>query len=527
MRRVVIFLPLIGLLSCKNPAADRVHDVWGYIQERPDSALAVLDDYSIDDFRSSRARAEYALLKSIALDKNYIDLTTDSLIRPALDYYSRRGDAHRRMLCWYYLGCVQSNARDYNAAIVSVTRAEELSEKAGSDYERGLICMSKDHIYHNTYNSTEALVCVKAGIQHFLRAGATRQVVIAESRLALDYIALRRFTEAMEVFDTILENPATDVPLRRETWLAYGRLMAIQEDYGAAMQFFRRALEDGASLDIHSAGRYAFCLFMEGKQDECYSILNQLESIPDARPTLLQQKYLIDKERRDYPRAMEFQRQLIALEDSVAVRTMEQSVVKSQRDYLQQNGELLQVQASRRRLALVLAGMVFILAGAGVLVCIRALLRKHREEKEQMTSELEKARQKFISAYKKQFTRVARLAETYINTSGMSDGRDRVYREVMDLSLFISTDTRTYKKLEKKVNAEVSDVVFWYRKEYPGLDEMKYRFFCYQVAGFPASTIHLLTGISESNVYVKKTRLVETISECPTEHSSLFLLALA
>ena len=39
------------------------------------------------------ARAKYALLRSMALDKNYIDVADDSLINVAVEWYSRRGDA--------------------------------------------------------------------------------------------------------------------------------------------------------------------------------------------------------------------------------------------------------------------------------------------------------------------------------------------------------------------------------------------------------------------------------------------------
>ena len=56
------------------------------IETAPDTALALLD--SIDSRRLYRGdKARYALLRSQALDKNYIDVTNDSLINIAVNYY--------------------------------------------------------------------------------------------------------------------------------------------------------------------------------------------------------------------------------------------------------------------------------------------------------------------------------------------------------------------------------------------------------------------------------------------------------
>ena len=50
------------------------------MQEYPDSALALLTAINPDELTTDRGRAMHALLLSQAYDKNYIDLTDDSLI---------------------------------------------------------------------------------------------------------------------------------------------------------------------------------------------------------------------------------------------------------------------------------------------------------------------------------------------------------------------------------------------------------------------------------------------------------------
>ncbi|MBO7279649.1 MAG: hypothetical protein J6V00_00635 [Bacteroidaceae bacterium] len=56
------------------------------MDEHPDSALILLQRLDTKQLTSADEKALYALLYSQALDKNYIDITDDSLINIAVDY---------------------------------------------------------------------------------------------------------------------------------------------------------------------------------------------------------------------------------------------------------------------------------------------------------------------------------------------------------------------------------------------------------------------------------------------------------
>ena len=89
---VWVFLLLLAITGCQehSPIADRLQQAETVMNEHPDSALNILKDISGSDLRIKEHRARHALLYSQALDKNYIDLTNDSLINIAVDYYHRR-----------------------------------------------------------------------------------------------------------------------------------------------------------------------------------------------------------------------------------------------------------------------------------------------------------------------------------------------------------------------------------------------------------------------------------------------------
>ena len=87
---VIIFLSAI---SCKqeNPIAIKLDCIHEAITINPEDALPMLDSIDTRQLTSSKLRAKHSLLYSVALDRNYIDITTDSIITPALKYYSHRG----------------------------------------------------------------------------------------------------------------------------------------------------------------------------------------------------------------------------------------------------------------------------------------------------------------------------------------------------------------------------------------------------------------------------------------------------
>ena len=89
---IILLLGLILMVSCTTYQVNRhLNDIESYIQEHPDSALAVLEGIDRTTLISKRNKAHHALLHAMALDKNYVNVTDDSLSRVALNYFDKRG----------------------------------------------------------------------------------------------------------------------------------------------------------------------------------------------------------------------------------------------------------------------------------------------------------------------------------------------------------------------------------------------------------------------------------------------------
>lgn len=99
--------------------------------ERPDSALNLIlgIDRSLIDSDSNSAR--YALLKTMALHKNYIDISDDSIISVASNYYDAESTPFEALLSNYYHGVILFNAKLYDKGMLKALEALRISKTLG------------------------------------------------------------------------------------------------------------------------------------------------------------------------------------------------------------------------------------------------------------------------------------------------------------------------------------------------------------------------------------------------------------
>ena len=89
----VFLLLLSSLLAGCGGGVDRarLERAKTLMDARPDSSLQILDSIDASRLRGGD-RALYALLLTQARDKNYLDLSNDTIINEAVDYYGREED---------------------------------------------------------------------------------------------------------------------------------------------------------------------------------------------------------------------------------------------------------------------------------------------------------------------------------------------------------------------------------------------------------------------------------------------------
>lgn len=129
---LILALPFLSVLtSCDQKTA-----AWGTMDKAeellntyPDSAYTILSSIDKNQLGDNEEKARYALLMSIALDKNYIDTTSFDVLQPAIDYYLDKGSPDERLKTLYYQGRIFQNLDNDDAALTSFIKAYELKSQ--------------------------------------------------------------------------------------------------------------------------------------------------------------------------------------------------------------------------------------------------------------------------------------------------------------------------------------------------------------------------------------------------------------
>lgn len=173
--RLFLIVIVISLLfsSCSNTRFGMVvlDDVETYMKHAPDTALIMLRNMDSSLLVSRSVRARHALLHSMALDKNYIDLTTDSIISPAVKFYRYRGNSDERFKMLYYLGRIMQNAGQDEEAMELFAQASSLGDKVNDNSAVARCLSAMGMMYVHLYEFERAIELYTESSMLFLEAG--------------------------------------------------------------------------------------------------------------------------------------------------------------------------------------------------------------------------------------------------------------------------------------------------------------------------------------------------------------------
>lgn len=176
----IISIPLclcavLVLLSCSRGADGKVGAVldcaYSLMEERPDSALALLESIPEESLDSRSQLARRSLLLAMARDKNYIDDTTDAVIAPAVDWYRRHGTADEKLLMNYYRSIVELNRGNYEEAMGWFVKSEGFSKQTRNKRYVGRLHSAKSSVYDYIFDIESVIREERMAGQCFLEAG--------------------------------------------------------------------------------------------------------------------------------------------------------------------------------------------------------------------------------------------------------------------------------------------------------------------------------------------------------------------
>lgn len=146
MKRSIIFILFSMLLSCTgnksyDPQLSKADSIMDIADDSAQIAIKMLDALKPECSKFTKAqRMRYDLLYHKAMNKAYIDFTSDSTMLAVVDYYEHHGTANDRMLAYYILGCVYRDMHEAPMALEYYNKATEQADTAAQDCDYATLC---------------------------------------------------------------------------------------------------------------------------------------------------------------------------------------------------------------------------------------------------------------------------------------------------------------------------------------------------------------------------------------------------
>lgn len=148
---ILAVLSVLHCSSCTGKAdlkLKQLDEMEAVLNESPDSVIKILRAIDPGVIKGKKAKARFALLNSITLDKNGIDICNDSLISPALKYYLYRRPSYHKLQTFYYTARIYENNEEYSTAMEYLVQAETMLDEARDRDIAALLYAAKGRIYN-------------------------------------------------------------------------------------------------------------------------------------------------------------------------------------------------------------------------------------------------------------------------------------------------------------------------------------------------------------------------------------------
>ena len=531
---ICIFLLSVAIIGCSSRQRRELTRIEQLLYQYPDSALILLNRMDPEELSAPKDKARYALLLSMAYDKNYIDMKDDSFIRPAVDYYSIHQGKYR-MLSWYYYGLVLLNAHSYPAAIIAFEEAEKDAQLLKDSHSLGLINRNKANVFSLVNNHSEAIRYRKQAVSFFDKAQEVSYLSYAALSLAIDYLNNRDYDKADSLFNYI-RNQYRDTVLIRYCNLYQAGIMAeLDKQPKTAISLYNRVSEKYYSMMDYGYKAISFeGLSQPDSANYCiekgYSVcFNQADSA-----SLDYMKSRVEMRRGNYSEAFRLVDHALSIQDSLTRILLQQSVSNAQRDYYQSETRLKEEKnkAIRQRFA-----FVVILSGFLVSILLMAFIHRSRKTdsllKDQLARlafnerELDRVNRDNAhllgSLFSEKIDHLDKMIDSYFK---MESGKqkDLAFSHIKQQVSLIRSDEELFLSLEKDLDRFCNHIMAKLRGQVPEIKGENLKIITLFFAGFSYETTQfILSKNSVESLKTTRSRIRNMIKASSAPDKEVFL----
>ena len=537
MKQCILMLLLsLAFTSCDNNRNALLMDkAESMLHNNPDSSYLYLRQINPDILKSKQLCARYALLMSAALDKNYIDVTSDSLTSIAVQYYSNHQNREYEMLAWYYHGLVLMNAQSYPSSIVALEKAERLAEQLNDIYQLGLISRNKAKVFSLTNNNPAAIINRKQAVSYFELAEKDLYKAYSELDLAIDYFNNKDFDLADSLLNYIRDKYGH--PILNDYCNIHQASILVEkhQDPEKALTLYLSSPQKRYGLLDYAYLASAY--FAAGQKDSAETWYKRGYQRAQCLADSATLDYSLSRMRYrsgDYAEAFRLVDRAAAVQDSVTRKLLQQSVSAAQRDYFK--NETIQqkdkIDLMRGRAAIVGIIVLLTLAFMAALFSVRSKEKDRQFEEQMARIALEEQELKKISKdnahligtlFSERISNLDNLARDYFRLEDPKQ-KDLIYKEVKSSLASLHKDDLLFQTLEKDLDRYCNGVMSKLRTQVPKIKGANLKIISLFFAGYSYETIQLLLNkLSIGSLKTAKSRIRKEIMDANAPDCAFFL----
>lgn len=217
----------------------------------PDSALNLLRKISCPGKLSGQERADYVLLLTQARDKNYMDMSADSSITFAIDYFKKKKDKSKYGKALYYYGRVLHGKRETTRAMKVYWKARRVLKDTKEYKIMGLMFANMSIFNRDQSLYDEAIHCCRQAISYYYQAKDTLGVAYAYQTMGTSFFLKQEMDSVYQCVMTSLQlltnNP---VRLKINGSKILGKMYCFEKQYLKAEKVFLRILDEEPDKDM-------------------------------------------------------------------------------------------------------------------------------------------------------------------------------------------------------------------------------------------------------------------------------------
>ncbi|MBO4500482.1 MAG: hypothetical protein J5732_09585 [Bacteroidaceae bacterium] len=508
------------------------------LEHNPDSARVLLDGIDPSGFRGE-SLALYALLKTQADYKCYVDIPSDSLIRKATAYYgTRRKDIRHKVLSHYYHGCVLFNDDRLPEAAVSLTNAENQVEELSDPLLSGLLFSQIADVFYYSFDFVKAILYFQKARDCYIKADDKEEyVVYAGFDIGKCYLEECRYEKAYEIFNEVAVSAK-----KLEDSLLYSDCIVNMATSRLEMYDIDGAEDIIAAYFTDNNGKTTNLPMLLNRARVCI-YRNRLQEAAETLDTAWKAVSTLNDSVRLWSVTSNLQEKLGNTDSAFACfrhmtlcqnRNLRplllQPVVSAQKDYYLTLSELRKNEVQRKKDRLLFLAILGSMAFLAVFIwfCIKKrkaddvinenisiiceLTTADRQKSEKMKQMSDSVR----TMFRRQYEFLDKMCVDYYEGQVSKKERDHIYVMIMKKVEEI-TSPESIAELDRLINDTYDSILEHILNSGIKLQEQELMLLRLMFVGYSTKAISVITGLSIQNIYQKKTRIMKKIAQHDSE----------